>query len=111
MSEIKINIDDRHLQAFLAFLETLNYVEVEKVTHGKSNAKAQSADATGAFLATLPPDSPLHQAIKSIRKNVTAEDLIRESGYIKTDLRKLRQLAVDLDIQESTEELLEQLKS
>lgn len=109
MSEIKINIDDRHLQAFLAFLETLNYVEVEKVTRNKSKTKAQSTEVNGTFLASLPPDSPLRQAVKPIRKNVTAEDLIRESGNIKTDLEKLRQLAVDLDIPQSTEELLSQL--
>ncbi len=112
MSEIKINIDDKYLQAFLTFLETLSYVQVEKVTPQtrRPKGKAKAANATEAFLEGLPPDSPFRQVVKPVRKgNVTAEDLIRESGYVKTDLEKLRRLAVELDIPQSTDELLAQL--
>ena len=108
MSEIKINIDDRDLQAFVAFLETLNYLKVEKVIQSKGSS---SMDPNSAFLSSLPPDSPLRQAVKSIRKNVTTDDLIRESGDLKTDLGALRQLAIALDIPQSSEELLAQLSS
>jgi len=112
MSEIKISIDDQYLQAFLAFLQTLNYVQVEKVTKGTRDRKVKPkrGSPTEAFLSALPPDSPLRQAVKPIRKGkVTAEDLVRESGYVKTDLEKLRRLAEDLDIPQSTDELLAQL--
>jgi hypothetical protein len=53
------------------------------------------------------PDAPSHKAYAD---NVTADDLVRESGYIKTDLRKLRQLAIDMDIPQSAEELIAQLR-
>jgi len=53
MSEIKISIDDQYLQAFLAFLQTLNYVQVEKVTkNGKSGkAKPETGNATESFFS------------------------------------------------------------
>jgi len=114
MSEIKLRIDDQHLQTFLAFLQTLNYVQVEKVTKSARGrkAKAEPRDATEAFLAGLPPDSPLHQVVKPVGKgNVTAEDLIRESGYVKTDWEKVREIGLAMDIPQSTEELLAQLGS
>lgn len=112
MSEIKISIDDQYLQAFLAFLQTLNYVQVEKVTkRGKSGkAKPETGNATESFLENLPPDSPLRQVAKPIRKgNVTAEDLIRESGYVKTDWDKVRDIGAKMNIPQSTEELMAQL--
>lgn len=114
MSEIKISIDDQYLQAFLAFLQTLNYVQVEKVTkRGKSNkAKPGTGSAAESFLENLPPDSPLCQAVKPVRKgNVTAADLIRESGYIKTDWDKVSEIGNRMDIPQSTEELLAQLSA
>ena len=109
MSEIKINIDDRYLHDFLRFLETLNYVDVKKVITDKNKTMDNSTDMNGSFFANLPPDSPLRKAVKPVKKNVTVEDLILESGNIKTDLDKLRQLAIDLNIQQSTEELIAQL--
>ena len=109
MSEIKINIDDSYLQDFLKFLKTLNYVEVKKITETNNKTLEQNSNFSGFPLEQLPPESPLRKAIKPLRKKVTAEDLILENGNIKTDLEKLRQLAIDLDIQESTEELLSQL--
>jgi len=114
MSEIKISIDDQYLQAFLAFLQTLNYVQVEKVTkRGKSNkAKPKTCNAAESFLENLPPDSPLRQAVKPIRKgNVTAEDLIRESRYVKTDWEKVREIGAKMNIPQSTKELMAQLSA
>ena len=116
MSEIKLSIDDQYLQAFLAFLQTLHYVQVEKVmpngqVEKPKGEKPQPGTAAETFLAGLPPDSPLHHAVKPIRKSVTVEELIRESGYVRTDLEKLRQLAIELAIPQSTETLLAQLTS
>lgn len=107
MTEIKLNVDDRYLPAFLAFMETLAYVEVEKVKRTKRGAK--TAVAAQALRDSLPPGSPLREAIKPIRTNVTAEDLIRESGNLKTDLEQLKKLALELDIPQSADELIEQL--
>jgi hypothetical protein len=108
MSEIKIQVDDKYLQAFLAFLDTLSYVKVEKISHANSQSTAE--DMTEAFLSKLPPDSPLRRVVKPIRKGkVTAEDLMRESGYERTDWEKIREIGVAMDIEQSTEELLAQL--
>jgi len=112
MSEIKINIDDKYLQAFLAYLQTLSYVQVEKVSKKPSDRreKAKAGNATEAFLDGLPPDSPLRQVVKPIRKGkVTAEDLIRESGYVRTDWEKVKEIGAAMDIPQTTEELLAQL--
>jgi len=112
MSKIKINIDDKYLQTFLAYLQTLSYVQVEKVTKKPSdrNEKAKAGKATEAFLDGLPPDSPLRQVVKPIRKGkVTAEDLIRESGYVRTDWEKVKEIGAAMDIPQTTEELLAQL--
>jgi len=113
MSEIKISIDDQYLKTFMAFLQTLNYVRVEEVAKEGTKvqkAKAKSDNATEVFLSQLPPESPLRQAIKPIRKgSVTEEDLIRESGYVRTDWEKIREIGLAMDIPQSTEELLAQL--
>lgn len=113
MSEIKISIDDQYLKTFMAFLQTLNYVQVEEVTKEGRKArkiKAKSVNATEVFLSQFPPDNPLRKAVKPIRKgNVTAEDLIRESGYVRTDWEKIREIGLAMDIPQSTEELLTQL--
>jgi len=110
MSEIKINVDDKYLQAFLAFLETLNYVQVEKVSKQKSDGVP--VNATETFLAGLPEGSPLQLAVKPTRKgNITAEDLIRESGYVRTDWNKIIEIGLAMDIPQTTEELLSQLSA
>ena len=112
MSEIKISIDDQHLQAFLAYLRTLSYVQVEKVSNSSlaQKAKGSPANATEMFLDKLPSDSHLRQAIKPIRTGkVTAEQLIHESGYVRTDWNKVTEIGATMDIPQSTEELLAQL--
>ncbi len=108
MSEIRINIDDKYLQAFLAYLKTLSYVEVEKVTE----ATSELGNASEAFLDGLPQDSPLFKAVKPMRKGkVTAEDLIQESGFVRTDWEKVKEIGDAMDIPQSTEELLAQLSA
>lgn len=108
MSEVKLHIDDHYLQAFLDFLRTIDYVRVEKVTDSAN--EDYPANATESFLAGLAEDNPLRQVIKPIRKGkVTAEDLIRESGYLKTDWNKVKEIGEAMDIPQSLEELLAQL--
>ena len=55
-------------------------------------------------------DGFLRQVVKPTRKGkVTAEDLIRESGYVRTDWEKVKEIGAAMDIPQSTEELLAQL--
>ncbi len=114
MSEIKLSIDDQYLQAFLAFLQTLHYVQVEKVmpngqVEKPKGEKPQPGTAAETFLAGLPPDSPLHHAVKPIRKSVTVEELIRESGYVRTDWEKVKAIGIAMEIPQSADELIAQL--
>ncbi len=97
MSEIKINIQDQYIRAFLEFLQTLNYVQVKEI--GGVAVKQNSASATEAFLKTLSPNDPLRKAIQPNRQGISANDLIKEQGYEKTDWSRLNQLAKDMDIQ------------
>ncbi len=85
--------------------------EFEAVLQEKNIAipnKKQTANERA--LNELALDDPLRQAIKPLRKNVTAEQIAAEQGYKKTDLNRLRKLAEDLAIEEPLELLLEQLK-
>lgn len=115
MTEIKIQVEEQYLQALLNFLQTLPYVQLKL---GKMPFSANRIDGLESsnveeagvpYLNTLPSSHPLRAAIKPIRRSAKIEDLIKESGYIKTDWEKIRQLAQDLDIQESAEDLIAQL--
>lgn len=108
MSEIKISIEDKHLFAFIEFLKTLNYVQIKEVSAPKQ-ANGKARPSAQALLDTLPPDDPLRMAVKPLRAAVTAEDLIREQRYQKTDWKKVKAIAQKMDIQEPIEDLLAQL--
>lgn len=108
MSEIKINIEDQHLLAFLEFLKTLNYVQIKEISSSKyTNGNAKSS--TKALLDTLVPGDPLHLAVKPMRASVKAEDLIREQNYQKTDWKHVKSITEEMNIQEPIEYLLAQL--
>jgi hypothetical protein len=110
MSEIRIQVQDQYLHAFLVFLQTLNYVQVDEVKSPKSGGAAFiPKDATTAALETLSMDDPLLQAIKSPRRNVTIEDLVRESGYNGTDWTKIEAIGQSMAIPQPIEELIAQL--
>lgn len=107
MSEIKINIQDRYLRAFLELLQTLNYVQVKEI--GGVEVKQNGESATEAFLKTLSANDPLRKAIQPTRAAGSADTLVQEQGYLNTDWKRLSKLAKDLDIQEPTDDLLAQL--
>jgi len=108
MSEIKINIEDKHLFAFIEFLKTLNYVQIREVSAPKhTNGKAKPS--AKAFLDALPKGDPLREAVKPLRAAVTADDLIREQQYQKTDWKRVKAIARKMDIHEPIEDLLAQL--
>jgi len=101
MLELRIQIDEQYLQTFLSFLQTLSYVKVEVIEvprKVKNKKKSAPVSATDVYLATLSPDSPLRKVIKPIRQNVTVEDLIRESGYVRTDWEKIREIGLAMAI-------------
>jgi vacuolar-type H+-ATPase subunit I/STV1 len=110
MSELKIHVEDQYLPALLSYLQGLSYIRVEQIKEKKGSKQKQTAtNATERYLATLSPTDPMRQAIKPMRENVTAEDLVRESGYVKTDWDKVRQIGIEMDIPQTYEELIAQL--
>lgn len=108
MSEIKLTIQDQYLSAFLNYLKTLNYIEVEQVQTSKKQVRTKKTNPD-ALLESLAIDDPLRQVIKPIRKSATLEQLAKEQNYVKTDWNRLRKVADEMDIQEPIEELLAQL--
>ena len=108
MSEIKINIEDKHFFAFIEFLKTLNYVQIREVSAPRQ-ANGKARPSTQALLDTLPSDDPLHRAAKPLRTHVTADDLLREQHFQKTDWKRVKSIALEMDIQEPIEDLLAQL--
>jgi hypothetical protein len=108
MSEIRLTIPDQYLAGLLNYLNSLNYVEIEKVVRSdkKIRSKKNNKDA---LIQSLSTDDPLLKAIKPIRKSATLEVLALEQNYVKTDWNRLRKLADDMAIQEPIEDLLAQL--
>jgi hypothetical protein len=94
---------------FMKVLGTLDYVEVEQSTAGQSVRITKNA--TDNFLQVAEPMHPLRKAIRPIRQGVTIEDLIKESGFKKTNWQKVALHAHKMKITETTEELLAQLKA
>ncbi len=107
MSEIKLSIEDKYLSTFLNFLSTLNYVSIKEIAENEN--KPNGKNAQEFFLKNLSPNDPMKQASQPMRSGVTAQDLIKEQGYKKTDWERLEQLAKEMDIQEPIEQLIEQL--
>ena len=109
MSEIKLTIPEEHLSSFLLYLETISYIKVEQIRVPKRR-KPTAKSATARALQTLPPNDPLRQAIKPIRRQASLETLVQEQNYTGTDWQKLKKMAQELAIQEPIELLLAQLK-
>ena len=66
MSEIKINIQEAYLPAFLEFLQTLSYVKVKEVA---GVAVKQNGAAMDSALRNLPANDLLRKAIIPMRKS------------------------------------------
>jgi vacuolar-type H+-ATPase subunit I/STV1 len=110
MSELKIHVEDQYLPALLSYLQSLSYIRVEQIKEKKgSKQKKTATSATERYLATLSPTDPMRQAIKPMRENVTADQLFKEGGSIKTDWNMVRQIGIEMNITQTTEELLAQL--
>jgi predicted HTH domain antitoxin len=86
--------------------------EVILIEKGLLQKETKPLTANERMLASLPADHPLRPYIKSepIRKNVTAEQLMREQNYKGTDWDKLNAIAKAMAIEEPIELLLAQAK-
>lgn len=53
MAEITMTVDDQYVEVFVAFLKTIHYIKVEKLTKGAANRKSkkESGDATDKVLS------------------------------------------------------------
>jgi hypothetical protein len=107
MSEIRLNVDDRYLQALLGLLKKLDYVEVKKIS--KSDLTQEEKSTTGDYLSTIPTTDPLHLALKKPIQSVNIEDALINNEYQKTNLAELEKFATELAIPQSADELIAQL--
>ena len=112
MYEVKLNIEEKYLSAFLAYVHKFNSATVEKVT--KQDAPKVSEETavpskTAIFLSSLDPNDPLREVIKPIRNNITLEEIIKEQHYKGTNWSLIDKIAVDMAIEEPIEDLLAQL--
>jgi Uncharacterised protein family (UPF0175) len=91
---------------------TKSEFELVLVEKGLVEKETKPMTANERMLATLPADHPLRPYIKAepIRKNVTAEQLMREQNYKGTDWDKLNAIAKSMAIEEPIELLLAQAK-
>ena len=108
MYEVKLNIEESALSTLLKYLATLQSVQIEKVIRKRTRKQVFSKNEE--LLQTLPLDSPLRQVLKPIRKGVSLEQLLKEQNYHGTNWTTVNEIAQKLDIQESIEDLLYQLK-
>ena len=113
MYEVKLNIEEQYLSAFLAYVHNFNSAVVEKVTK-KQDADKASQDRpllskTDLFLAKLSPNDPLRQIIKPILENITLEEIIKKQNYKGTNWALITQIADEMAIEEPIEDLLAQL--
>jgi predicted HTH domain antitoxin len=86
--------------------------EIILIEKGLLQKETKPLTANERMLASLPLDHPLRPYIKAepIRKNVTAEQLMREQNYKGTDWDKLNAIAKAMAIEEPIELLLAQAK-
>jgi hypothetical protein len=107
MSEIRLNVDDRYLQALLGLLKKLDYVEVKKIS--KSDLTQEEKNSAGDYLSIIPATDPLHLALKKPIHSVNIEDALINNEYQKTDLAELEKFATELAIPQTADELIAQL--
>ncbi len=80
MNEITLNVDNRHLMAFLTFLKTLNYVEIKKVvedhsSHSQTERLARLNSLYGAWKDHRSAESVIEDIVKARVFNRNLESL------------------------------------
>ena len=112
MYEVKLNIEEKYLSAFLAYVHKFNSATVEKVTKQDAPKVSQETSIpskTDAFLSSLAPNDPLREVIKPIRDNITLAEIIKEQHYKGTNWSLIDKIAQDMAIEEPIEDFLAQL--
>ena len=107
MYKVELNIEKEYLVAFLSYLETIQAIQIKKITQSRTADKPLSKGEK--LLKTLPKSDPLRQAIRPIRKGVTLQQILKEQNYQGTDWAKVDEIAVAMNLQEPLEDLLNQL--
>ena len=108
MYEITLNIGEQSLSMLLKYLDTLQTVQIEKIIKKREQKKVLSKNEV--LLKTLPLNDPLRQVIKPMRKGINIEQILKEQNYQGTNWTTVNDIVQKLDIQESLEDLLAQLK-
>jgi hypothetical protein len=104
MYAIKLNVEKEYLITFLSYLETLQAVQIEKITKKQENQVLVSPQAPN-FAA----DNVRKRALKPIRKGITLQQILKEQNYKGTDWSKVDEIAMALNLQEPLNDLLNQL--
>jgi hypothetical protein len=109
MYKIELNIEKEYLITFLSYLETIQAIQIKKIT--QQRALDAPLSKREKLLQSLPKNDPLRQALRPIRKGVSLKQILKEQNYQGTNWAKVDEIAKAMDIQESLEDLLNQLKS
>jgi hypothetical protein len=109
MYKIELNIEKEYLITFLSYLETIQAIQIKKITQQPAaNTPLSKRDQ---LLQSLPATDPLRQGLRPIRKGVSLKQILKEQNYQGTDWAKVDAIAIAMNIQEPLEDLLNQLKS
>jgi hypothetical protein len=112
MSEIQLAIQDQYMAAFLEFIKTLPYIEIQQVTTVQKPPKPKSKKTKAALmLEQIPADAPIRKVIRPMPKTKSLDDIAQAQNYRGTNMDNLKKIALALDLQEPIEELFAQLKS
>ena len=114
--DIAVIMYQRHIASLnrAAKVATLSKSEFEQILseRGLLHKQTKPLTANERLLATLADDDPLRAFIKPnpIRKHVTAEQLMKEQNYTRTNWERVYKLVDNMAIEEPIELLLAQLK-
>ena len=78
----------------------------ELMTQIKSIQNEETLQAVGEMLKALSTEHLIYQISKPMPATLTVEDLIKEQNYTGFDRAGFNKLIVELDVQDSIEELL-----
>lgn len=110
MSEIQLVIQDQYMTAFLEFIKTLPYIEIQQVTVPTKQPKPKKSKAE-KMLELIPENAPIRKVIRPVRQAKSLDAIAKAQNYRGTNMENLKKIALAMDLQEPIEELLAQLKS
>jgi len=105
MSEIKLKVQDQHLIAFLAFLKTLDYVSIQKVTSQMKNRKDAPLPKYRSGLSVSDPSNFIETPVEK----TDLDALLKTQHYKGPNRKRFRTLVKTIAISEPIDQLLSQL--